>query len=333
MCTAVCLDAIPSQRSFCHNSNAENDVADDADVSVCSDAAEAADELLALDEDTNVIESSMASELPPSSQWMALLHDKFRPFGKVLGNVEWEYFKDNISKFQGGKGNEADNYCSIQFSAMAESWNKWVDSLGTRYPEVTYKTAAYLKDAYKSMKRRAVESATIRPHVHTLNKLKEMHTNEDTNRSFDRDFPQNERAAQIQPTFFESDANTIRSPTQSIHEETNLQNDDNDNYLADSEAKKGCEKRKHSKIQRSKHRCRRCGKCYSLKEWKPYHENNVPSEDDWGNQRPQSRCLRHKDGNKVWDFCTVDPIDFEEGFPCLDPSKRMPPHCKKVKVD
>jgi hypothetical protein len=217
----------------------ENDVADDniagdADVSVCSDAAEAADELLELDDEINVIESSMASELPPSSQWMAFLHNKFRPFGKVMGNVEWEYFKDNVTKFQRGAGREADNYCSIQFSVMAESWNKWVDSLGTRHPEVTYKTAAYLKEGYKSMKRRALQSATLRLHVHTLNKLKEMHTNEDTNRSFDRDFPRNERAAQIQPTFSESDTNANRSPTHSIHEETNSQNDDNDNYLADS---------------------------------------------------------------------------------------------------
>jgi hypothetical protein len=272
----------------------------------------------------------MASELPPSSQWMAFLHNKFRPFGKVMGNVEWEYFKDNVTKFQRGAGREADNYCSIQFSVMAESWNKWVDSLGTRHPEVTYKTAAYLKEGYKSMKRRALQSATLRLHVHTLNKLKEMHTNEDTNRSFDRDFPRNERAAQIQPTFSESDTNANRSPTHSIHEETNSQNDDNDNYLADSEIARG--KRKH-RIQRSKHRCRRCGKCYSLREWQPYHENNKQSLEDWGDRRPSARHLRHKDGNKVWESCTVDPIDFEEGFPCLDTSKRMPPLRKKVKVD
>jgi hypothetical protein len=255
----------------------------------------------------------------------------------MLGNVEWDYFKNNISKFQGGGGNEADNFCSIQFSAMAESWNKWVDSLGTRYPEVTYKTSSYLKDAYKSMKRRAVQSATIRPHVQKLGCLKEMHTNGNTNRSFDREFPQLEKAVQIQP-IKESDANVNRSssPIQTMHDATaeDFQNDNNDiSYHADSEDQNAREKRKHNRVQRSRHRCRRCGKCYSLREWQPYHENNIQSLEDWGDQKPSARHLRHKVGNKVWEWCTVDPGDFEEGFPCLDTSKRMPPPCKKIKVD
>jgi hypothetical protein len=243
-----------------------------------------------------------------------------------MGNVEWGYFKDNITKFQGGAGREADSYCSIQFSAMAESWNKWVDSLGTRHPEVTYKTAAYLKEAYKSMERRAVESATLCPHVQNLNKLKEMHTNEDTNRSFDQDFPRMEAAAQIQP-IPASDAIVNNSSSQ-IDMAPDLQNDNNDiNYLADSETQNFGDKRRRS---HTKHRCRRCGKYYSLPEWRPYHENNILSVVDWGDQRTQSRYLRHKDGNKVWDSCTVDPADFEEEFPCLDTSKRMPPPRKKI---
>jgi hypothetical protein len=56
-------------------------------------------------------------------------------------------------------------------------------------------------------------------------------------------------------------------------------------------------------------RCRRCGKCYGLPEWQPYHEY-------W------SYKMSHQ--GKVWEFCTVDEDDFEEGFPHLELDKKMP---------
>lgn len=62
---------------------------------------------------------------------MAGLQGKFRPYGKVMGHHEWEYFDSNLSHFQGRDETEADNYSSIKWSKFAEAWNKWVDSLGT----------------------------------------------------------------------------------------------------------------------------------------------------------------------------------------------------------
>lgn len=63
----------------------------------------------------------------------------------------------------------------------------------------------------------------------------------------------------------------------------------------------------------SKPRCRKCGKQYSLPEWIGFHPNNVQQ-----GSRKSSDYLRHGEGNNVWDRCTVDPSDYEPGFPCLD---------------
>jgi hypothetical protein len=280
---------------------------------MCSAADDAADEMLDLDNDEYDTEGAMASQLPASSQWMAMLHGKFRAYGRVSGNVEWEYFQSNITNFQGGGTNEADNYSSIRFSDMADSWNKWVDSLGTKQPSVTYKTASYLKDAYKSMKRRARQQSTLRPHKIGLDALKEKHNNHDTNRTFAEDFPTAERAAPIDPT---RDAATT-------HLEDGGDAFENEIIVSRKRPKK---KEKRSKALT---RCRRCGKCYALPEWKVFHEDKTVSVEEWGDKRAQSRHLRNSNGNKVWDLCTVDPAQFEEGFPCLDLSKRLPRLQKK----
>ena len=95
------------------------------------------------------------------------------------------HFNDNILRFQGvGQSDEADNYSSFNFSVFAKAWNVWVDSLKFQHSEVTYKTASHLKDAYKSMRRRAVRDATIRPHSSQLKGLHKSLTNTDDNRLF-----------------------------------------------------------------------------------------------------------------------------------------------------
>ena len=305
-----------------------------SDESICTDAFAAEDELQELEDGINELEALLASQLPASSQWMAGLHGKFRPYGKVIGNVEWEYFTANLAKFQGRAIDEADNHCSIRFSDFAESWNKWVDSLGVREPTVTYKTAAYLKDAFKSMKRRAVQSSTLRPHKHALDELHTRHTCEESNRDFLEEMPALENAPPIRPIQQQHSVSTTENQDRAVE---NLQNRllaDEQNYHADdseSDADSPDKRRRKKRRKNSKLRCRRCGKQYALPEWKPYHINNKPLEEDWGDKRASSRHLRNGLNNKVWDHCTVDPVDFEPGFPVYDPTRRLPQQRKNIR--
>jgi hypothetical protein len=233
----------------------------------------------------------------------------------VIGNEEWEYFKSNVTKYQGSRdGYEADNYSSVRWSDFASAWNKWVDSLGTRSPTITYKTSAYLKDAYKSMRRQAVQSSTLRPYKQTLEQLHERHNNHDMDRTFAKNFPPAKPAAPIRPAA----------------EQPLAQQEQNDEYPADlsndgdlSPTQRNRTKKKKQKKQNSKSRCRRCGKFYSLPEWQPYHVNKIVSIEDWKGKRASSRYLRNGPGNKVWKNCTVDPDDFEEKYP-LKEGQRHP---------
>lgn len=292
-----------------------NDVS--SSESIMEDAECAADELNDLCEGEDEVEANIACNLPASSQWMALLHGKYRPFGKVIGNVEWEYFKSNLSQFQGRDEYETDNYSSFRWSAFAESWNKWVDTLGAKHPEVTYKTASYLKHAYKIMQKNALQSSTIRSHAQSLDKLRHKHTNRDTNMSFADEFPPSEKAAAIcqQPT------TAVATAEDNAHE--------SDSILCSSEYEAVYVSKKKRKKE-IKHRCRRCGKYYALPEWRPYHENRIQQE-GLGNQR-LGLHLHNGDGNKVWDNCTVNPADFEDGFPCMDLNKRLPRDRRKRPV-
>ena len=107
----------------------------------------------------------------------------------MKSQIKWESFNDNILRFQGaGLSGEGNNYSAYQFSAFAKSWNDWVDSLKYEHPEVTYKTVSDLKDAYKSMKRRAIKDATLRQHDTQMKDLRKSHTNEDQNRLFIGEF-------------------------------------------------------------------------------------------------------------------------------------------------
>lgn len=272
---------------------------DTSSVSVDTDAECAADELCDLDDDAHEAEATMASSLPASSQWMARLCGKFRPYGKVMGNTEWAYFKSNISKFQGRDDNEADNYSSFKWSKMAECWNKWVDSLGTDHPEVTYKSVAYLKAAYKTMDTINLQAATLRPHKQNIDDLRLKHTNDDSNRTFAGEFQSVEPAKSIDPTPMIPEAAQASNDTDSIADASCLT------------ANKSGNKRK--KRNRS-HRCRRCGKHYALPEWLPFHKNIVPANEDWVANKP-GRYLRNGVCNKVWENCTVPESEYEKDFP------------------
>ena len=263
------------------------DVEEDSLASGGSDAFDVAEELEGLDEGSNEFEASLATELPASAQHMAALFGRCRPPGKVMANVEWEYFKNNLPNFQGGGNTEADNYCSIRFSDFdtSWSWNEWVDSLGSTHPDVTYKTAAYLRDAYKCMKRRTVESSTLRPHSQSLGALKQKHTNESANRAFDDEFLPALEVAPIRPS------RQVNAPT-----ETTAMAED-DGFLADDEFEQTNTTKRGKPLRKgSMHRCRMCGKQYALPEWLPFHDG------------PH---------NEVWKNCIVDPQLYDEGFPVL----------------
>ena len=113
------------------NDDLAQDDGPSSDELITNQAEVAEDEMLELDDDVEEKEEFLSLNLPASAQWMASLQGKYRPYGKVKGQSEWEYFKDNVSKFH-GRGDEADNYCSIRFSTFAESWNEWVDSIHTK---------------------------------------------------------------------------------------------------------------------------------------------------------------------------------------------------------
>ena len=286
-------------------------VSDSSSDSIIEDAEDAADELINLDEGEDDIEGVLAKEMPASAQWMAQLHGRFRPYGKIVGNAEWEYFQSNIANFQGRDENETDNFSNIRWSAFAEAWNKWVDSLGATHPDVTYKSASYLKDAYKSMQRRMLQSSTIRPYKQQLDNLRQSHTHEDINRSFNDEFQEAHRACSIQPQ--QQTAMVDASNDTSIHSDS----------LADtSEAPPIPRKR------RRKQRCRRCGKYFASPEWLPYHQNKIDNETNT-KKSTDGRYLRNGVGNKVWDNCTVDERDFEDGFPQYDLTKPLPRQSNK----
>lgn len=77
-----------------------------------------------------------------------------------------------------------------------------------------------------------------------------------------------------------------------------------------------------------RHRCRRCGNCYAEPEWKPFHVNKISSTDNNPRGNREGKYLRNGKDNKVWENCTVNESDFEEGFkdfPFWDTKKRLPP--------
>jgi len=175
------IDPVPLQ--------AQNDDNSEDDESLVNLAEEAADELLELDMEVDESTDFFNNPMPPPSQWLASLHGRSRACGKVKSHFEWEYFKNNLMDFHGGSGSdEADNYSAFRFSAFSESWNKWVDSLGSTLPEVTYKTAACLQDACKTMKRIGVQQATLRQRSKALKDLHRSHTNMDANQAFTPEF-------------------------------------------------------------------------------------------------------------------------------------------------
>ena len=172
---------------------------------------------------------------------------------------------------------------------LCGSWNKWVDTLGHSKPTVTYKSASHLQDAYKSMKRRAVRQATLRPHTQTIRELRSSHTNR-------------EAAVAYLPEFAQPEPPTV---AQSFVDATDtVDQDQAPNYDGDSDEPERAAAHQPRRRKNSGKRCRKCGKEYAHKDWKEFHVVT---------QAPTSGNLRSND-IKIDEHCTV-PIDqYEPGF-------------------
>ena len=220
--------------------------------------------------------------------------------------------------------------------------------MGSTKPEVTYKTATYLQEAYKTMKRRGVQDSTLRQHIQGLNSLRESHTNMDANQAFGPEFTSPAAATVARPAI---GTVTFLSCPVGVEVEDNGQegintgrmsgdsdNDDPDDtrtayQLALSEDG-GSKRRRVAKKRSNKHRCRKCGHEYSSQHWKTYHkveraENESSNEGRSLNEgRPQNKFLPYaNNGKKIWEICKV-PEDLRcvlfKHFNYEDMTKRGP---------
>jgi len=178
----------------------ESNSTEEAELLIEQEADAVADSMLELD--TGVTEDdAVRSNLPESSRWLALNFGRWRPSGRVKGNAEWEYFKENISNFQRAAGlvNEADNHSSIQWSAFADHWNNMVARLGTSKPDFTYKTASLLQDAHKTLQRRSRRDTTILPYASDIDDLRNRHATPSSCVRFSNQFVASEKPSRARP--------------------------------------------------------------------------------------------------------------------------------------
>ncbi len=309
---------------------------------VSSSASNGNDDDAALDEEAELavgnlleleagVSDNVLNSIPESSQWLATHFGRWRPSGRVKGNDEWEYFKENLPKFQRGSGNsianEADNYSGIQFSAFADHWNEWVASLGHEKPTVTYKSASQLQDAHKSMQKRARRDSSILPHADKINNLRDSHTSSAANQPFASRFVAAENPTRARPILQTTATQTTEAYDMSMGVLSPAEFARLQGRGPPAPSRKRSAATKTKTRSNAKPRCRKCGNEWSDPKWKPLHRNNIPNSQNW-DTRSQNRVLRHSVGNKVWDVCRVEEKDYQDGFPCLD--GKMPPRDNKM---
>ena len=288
--------------------------AEDTELNMMAEAA--ADDLSDNELDAGL---DAAIKMPPSSSWLAKLTGRNRPAEKVRSHEEWEFFKENVLRFQGGgEAGEADNYSGIRWSAFAASWNNWVDTLGHSKPTVTYKSASHLQDAYKSMKRRAVQQATLRPHTQTIRELRSSHTNREAAVAYLPEFAQPEPPTVAQPFVDAMDVDIGNTDTVAhVGCQTDYNGDDESEESANPKPKK-----RKQKASKNLQRCRQCGHEYAHDDWKPFHVV-TRSEDD---SRCGGKFVNGTGGGnyrKIWKYCKVPASDYMPGYP-LEEGKSHP---------
>jgi hypothetical protein len=290
-----------------HSNAQTDDVAGSADDdALIMLADEAAGELSDDEADGGVDHAALMPKMPASSQWLATLNGRIRPFEKVRGHDEWKHFEEHYIDYH-GSGGGADNHSSINWSAFATDWNKMVDGLGRTKPSITYKSASHLQHAYKSMMRRNRQEATLRPHRETLRNLHEQHTNATTRAQFLPQFAPPVEATTAQPFVDAVEEAPAQVAGAGPTEQALTYDADMDDAPTTTKPKK------KKRVQR----CRKCGKPYADIAWKSFH---VVPAGSGGN-------LRNQATPKVWDYCTVPPEQREKDFPCME--GRMPAPKKK----
>jgi hypothetical protein len=137
---------------------------------------------------------------------------------------------------------------------------KWVDTLGHSKPTVTYKSASHHQDAYKSMKRRAVQQATLRPHTQTIT-IRELRSSR-------------EAAVAYLPEFAQSEPPTVAQPFVDATDTVDQDQAPNYDYDGDSDEPECAAAHQPRRRKNSGKRCRKCGKEYAFfwrEKKKMYH--------------------------------------------------------------
>jgi len=307
---AVATDAMPLRIG---------DVGSDSDESLRKEAELAADNMHEMGATIDKV-CEMFNKMPSSARWMAEQHGRWRPPGRVKTKEEWVYFDDNLLRFQGNAGEEADNHSSFNFSAFADDFNKWVNGLGDSFPLVTYKSASHLQDAFKSKMKRANRESTRRPHVDDLDALQLTHRDEIDQRNYTAEFQETDAPSRPIPPPAATDLET-----RPITRDTASQTEEDFSEFHDAlEMQPPSNKRKRGKSNRAtaKDRCRMCGKEWALPQWQSMH---LPED--------ESTSLRKTDGFMPHMHCNVPVHQRETGFPVLNMSKPMPrrPRLRKNK--
>lgn len=224
-------------------------------------------------------------------------------------------------------GDEADNHRHCNFSAFAKDFNLWVSELShNEKPQVTYKTASHLQDAYDIKKKRANASASRRPHVDNLTTLQEQLRDETVNETYENEFVQPIAPSLACPP---SARRVVEQRNVEIQTEGDLIIEDE---FFDSIMENHAEVPKRKRRRRNKThkpRCRQCGQCYTADEWRSLHEFPTQNEEDLPS-RKQNRYLLNR--FKAHQHCAVPESQYEDGFPCLPITKKMPRRNKNKKT-
>lgn len=200
---------------------------------------------------------------------------------------------------------------------------EWLHRWGQNNPNFTYKTASLLQDAHRTMQKRARRDTTILPHAAGINNLRTSHTAHASNQQFVNQFVSAEMPTRAQPAKRVHESSAQTDVTGDING-FNVNDNDDDAIETDLESPAERARRMGEGKKRRKNsspRCRKCGKQWSLDQWKQFHKRPEPAANT-NDCRPQNKFLWHGDGNQVWQHCTVDEADYEPGFPCI--GKEMP---------
>ena len=263
-------------------------------------------------------EDEWLKAMPASGRWLAAQHGRWRPAGRVSTDNEWKFFNEKLPAYQGQRGDEADNFRMFNFSKMADDWNEWVSDLDLKdYPDETYKTSNHLQDAFDIKKKRANRSSSRRPHVDSLNALRQSQWDPTADESYLNEFVEPEAASLPCPPR----ASRSVVVTEERETQTDVTIDGEEFFDAEQGLRAIARPKRKRRGKTASHRCRQCGQEYKKDEWRIYHP--IPIPDSQEGVRDRNRYLSHQPGAAPHLFCQVPQPLYEPGFPCLD-KKTMP---------